>query len=88
LKGFKKISGFGGENTSTFGTKSIPDLKYNSIKEQGMKLLDYIGAFSIGDDCQTPTTFESFSKVNGLLLKKFQGFIPPHVVKSIKNLIL
>jgi hypothetical protein len=63
-------------------------LKYDSIKEQGMKLMDYIGSISIGDGCKTPTSFDSFSKVNGLLLKKFHGFIPPHVVISIKNIIL
>eukprot|EP01080_Neovahlkampfia_damariscottae_P006173 gene6173-10180_t len=89
LKGFQKILGFGKEYLFTHNSKiNLPKLSKSSINEEGMKLLDFLGSASLGLDCKIPDNFKSNKESSGVYLKKYQGFIPPHMVKKIVDLVL
>ena len=89
MEGFKKIPGFGKNITESIQSiKKIPKLSKDAINEEGMKILDFIGSVSVDPDCRTPGVFEHYENVNSVYLNKYQGFIPPFVIKKILDLLL
>lgn len=82
LKNYKEIQGFG--TKETFKTQ-LPFPIFEDSLEDSTNLLNFIG--SISSQSLSPKYFKK-TKNQDMLFLRFKGFIPPHIISKILDLIL
>lgn len=82
LQNYKEIQGFGSKESYQLDVKSPI---FEDTLEDSMNLLNFIG--SVSTQCLQPKYFKK-TKNQTVTFLRFKGFIPPHIVSNIFNLVL